>query len=646
MKQEYLLSICMMVKDEEKNLGRCLDSLKPLLEKDDVELIVVDTGSSDRTPEIARRYTDKVYYHLWNNDFSSMRNITISYAKGMYLLILDADEKLNDPLLLYEYMNDPRLRTYNTYLLKIRSYNTFESFTVISQERVFRNDGEFRYEGAVHNQALFKKPVLGTDIYVDHYGYLFQDSGLREKKFKRTASILRSELEKNPANPYYRFQLARSLSVHKDTKEALEEIRRAYGLISGDTRAMRLYCYIYGPYSIICCENGEFDEAIKVCREGLEVRPEYADLYFIMARALAKLDRKPEAAEAYGKYLDLVERYDKLDISRDRSMEMCYTGASHKDSALVFIANEFMAQGKYIQAKKYIIKINDDKARVALLVKALLKLKEFGELARIYRKHLENKQISRSIADIVEMEKKSLNADYRQKIEEAFCMDGNDPYLMLNRIRRAEDCGKPTLMENALRQVDFGDLPDYYAEMMSCIDVNTRLVISTLKKLNKTKIKQYAKHLMDIRPQLEDFFEKYLAEEQVRSGDSHGLRVYISIAYAYLYAKAQIWRDMKLDPPESCYSIFKLYIQRGIEYISLLYNRERLRLYYDTLEDHEDRFFIALGYAAEAVEREDFRSGIRYFREAAKAYPYMGCYMNKYKDELFQDPEITGEEEM
>jgi glycosyltransferase involved in cell wall biosynthesis len=640
MKHEYTLSICMMVKDEEKNLARCLESIRPLLEKEDVELIIVDTGSSDRTPEIARSYTDKVYYHPWNNDFSSMRNITISYAKGMYLLILDADEVLSDPLLLYEYINDPRLRAYNTFLFKIRSFSTFERYTVIPQERVFRNDGEFRYEGAVHNQALYKKPVLGTDIYVDHYGYLFQDSALRERKFKRTASILRSELEKNPANPYYRFQLARSLSAHGDSKEALEEIRRAYGLISGDTKAMRLYCYIYSSYSSICFENGEYEEAIKVCKEGLEIRPENLDLYFIMARALAETDRKQEAAEAYGKYLELTERYDKLDISRDRAMEIYYTGTFFQDEALVYLVNEFMAQRNYQQAKERAIKIHDDKKKTALLVKILLKLEELDELARIYRENSEDKQISRLIADIVEMEKKSLNADYRQKIEEAFCTDGDDPYLLLNRIRRAEAGEKSALAEKALRQVDFSELPDYYAEMMSCIDSNTRLVVSTLKKLNKTKIKQYIKHLMDTNAQLEDFFEKYLAEEQVRGGDFHSLRVYISIAYVYLYSKAQIWRDVKIDPPESCYSIFKLYIKRGAEYISLLYNRERLRLYYDTLEDHEDRFFIALGYAAEAVERGDFGAGIRYFKEAAKAYPYMGCYMKRYKDELF--PDIPG----
>ncbi len=77
------LSICMMVKNEEQNLVRCLDSLKPLRTKLESELIIVDTGSTDKTVDIAKAYTDRVYFHPWNNNFSEMRNSTISYAMGM-----------------------------------------------------------------------------------------------------------------------------------------------------------------------------------------------------------------------------------------------------------------------------------------------------------------------------------------------------------------------------------------------------------------------------------------------------------------------------------------------------------------------------------------------------------------------------------
>ena len=72
-----LLSIGMMVKNEEKNLDKCLSSVMPLVDNLGAELIIVDTGSEDKTVEIAKKYTDKLYFHKWNNDFSAMRNITI-----------------------------------------------------------------------------------------------------------------------------------------------------------------------------------------------------------------------------------------------------------------------------------------------------------------------------------------------------------------------------------------------------------------------------------------------------------------------------------------------------------------------------------------------------------------------------------------
>ena len=102
MNKNYRLSICMIVKDEESNLQRCLDSFLPIINmKDDetlqplVELIIVDTGSTDRTVNVAKKYTDKVFvkeFIPWN--FSDARNYGIAKATGDWIMIVDADEEL------------------------------------------------------------------------------------------------------------------------------------------------------------------------------------------------------------------------------------------------------------------------------------------------------------------------------------------------------------------------------------------------------------------------------------------------------------------------------------------------------------------------------------------------------------------------
>ena len=99
------LSICMMVKNEEKNLKRCLDSVKELMEAVESEIIIVDTGSTDGTVSIASKYTNNIYHHIWNNNFSEMRNISIAYASGEFVFILDADEVLVNSGPIIDFLN-------------------------------------------------------------------------------------------------------------------------------------------------------------------------------------------------------------------------------------------------------------------------------------------------------------------------------------------------------------------------------------------------------------------------------------------------------------------------------------------------------------------------------------------------------------
>ena len=84
------ISLCMIVKNEEKTLARCLDSVHDLVD----EIIIVDTGSSDRTTEIAAKFTSKIYNHSWTDDFAAARNVSFSKASMKYCMWLDADDIL------------------------------------------------------------------------------------------------------------------------------------------------------------------------------------------------------------------------------------------------------------------------------------------------------------------------------------------------------------------------------------------------------------------------------------------------------------------------------------------------------------------------------------------------------------------------
>ena len=116
-----LLSIVMMVKNEEKYLDETLYALNDLRKDINTELIILDTGSNDNTVEIAKKYTDKVYFANWNNNFADMRNMSISYASGDWILILDADEKLTNYDKLKDFFYSDNCKKYNSATIQLKN---------------------------------------------------------------------------------------------------------------------------------------------------------------------------------------------------------------------------------------------------------------------------------------------------------------------------------------------------------------------------------------------------------------------------------------------------------------------------------------------------------------------------------------------
>ena len=225
------LSICMIAKNEEGNLQRCLDSLLPIINmKDDktleplTELIVVDTGSTDRTVNVARKFTDKVYekeFIPW--DFSKARNYSISKATGERIMYIDADEELTQRSIYFleNVILNPKY-TQPTIFVKLCNFYTkdLKQYSEMMQPRIFNNDPDFHFEQAVHNKPVCKAPYLfANDVVLNHYGYIFQgDKGekLFANKMARSLPMLEEEYKKNPDNLHNLTHLVKTYYVKKD----------------------------------------------------------------------------------------------------------------------------------------------------------------------------------------------------------------------------------------------------------------------------------------------------------------------------------------------------------------------------------------------------------------------------------------------
>src|SRR5690606_4608782 len=154
------------VRNEEKWLEKCLVSLEPLRKAIASELIVVDTGSEDRTIEIARQFTKRVYSHKWNNDFAAMRNIVLGYARGEWFFSIDGDEVLENPEAIIRFLISPKSKKFRTAQVVIR--NILRQTPIVLADtavspRIFRNEPGFYYVGSIHEQPLWRPPVIQLD---------------------------------------------------------------------------------------------------------------------------------------------------------------------------------------------------------------------------------------------------------------------------------------------------------------------------------------------------------------------------------------------------------------------------------------------------------------------------------------------------
>ncbi|BEU88761.1 hypothetical protein TAMA11512_22250 [Selenomonas sp. TAMA-11512] len=181
------ISACVIVKNEEKNLPRWIENMKQFAD----ELIVVDTGSTDRTAAIARESGARVYEFPWKNDFAAAKNFAIKKAKGDWIAFLDADEAFSPetvgrvrPLIKQIQRENKRIVGVVCKLINFDEDQDYKIINAVFQLRIFRNTPKIRYEGAIHERlvdmdAAKHKNLSTTELVIHHTGY--SSSRVREK---------------------------------------------------------------------------------------------------------------------------------------------------------------------------------------------------------------------------------------------------------------------------------------------------------------------------------------------------------------------------------------------------------------------------------------------------------------------------------
>ncbi|TVM00006.1 MAG: hypothetical protein CV087_15915 [Candidatus Brocadia sp. WS118] len=299
------LSACMIVKNEERFLSQCLTSIKGAVD----EIVIVDTGSSDKTVEIARSFDANVYYHPWNNSFSEARNHSLNYATGDWILQIDADETLEqgDIPLLHKLLNND---SYNVIFVAI--YNELPGGRAKHYfQRIFRR-GKAHFEGIVHNQLIFEGKALQSEIRFYHYGYNLSANEM-QKKYKRTGDLLRQQLAKSPDNLFIMANLIRNYRNEYNYDEVIALAENGLKISTSQTdlvsKNQRQRMSIDLVHALI--NTNQVDRAEMVCKEALMETPDSFDILLVRGEVLMKKGVFRDALICFKKYLILKEKENK-----------------------------------------------------------------------------------------------------------------------------------------------------------------------------------------------------------------------------------------------------------------------------------------------------------------------------------------------
>ncbi len=241
------ISVCLIVKDEEAVLGRCLDCLLPIAD----EIVVVDTGSSDRTKEVAANYTDKIYDFAWISDFAAARNFAFSKTKMDYIYSADADEVLakqeQEKFLQLKQALLPEIEIVQMVYVNPKDCNMVYNYTRELRPKLFKRLREFRWIDPIHETVALTPLVYDSDIEIlhlpqsNHAGrdfaamerVLAKDGTMSARLYSMYAKELYISGEQEDflrAEPYFRARVSAPQTLPEEKLEALCVLAKAAAL--------------------------------------------------------------------------------------------------------------------------------------------------------------------------------------------------------------------------------------------------------------------------------------------------------------------------------------------------------------------------------------------------------------------------------
>jgi len=305
-----LVTLCMIVKNEEKDLPQCLHSARDKVD----EMVVVDTGSSDHTVEIARAFKARIFHFKWCDDFAKARNHSLKYAKGKWIVYLDGDEFL-EPLDKDIFREAARNKTKLAYALTIKNLLDNGKDASHLQVRMFRNRADMRFKNRVYNQLCIPGGLQGPhvgrlDAVIIHKGYQKGYIQKREKA-QRVRRLFPKQLARHGGDLYSWYKYAVLLNEHDEGPLKKKANEKAYRILEGlSEKRVKELPYsgeVVGNYAADLLSEGEVEKAHQICRSQQQRIRETPNFCYTLGQIATRLGRFREALSQFEKCLSFKE---------------------------------------------------------------------------------------------------------------------------------------------------------------------------------------------------------------------------------------------------------------------------------------------------------------------------------------------------
>jgi len=272
MREPGSISLAMIVRNEARHLPGCLESVRGIVH----EIVVVDTGSTDGTPETAAKLGARVFSIPWNEDFAAARNESLRHCRAEWILVLDADERLGAGQAESVRMcaHDVGAMAHTLLVKGTATLATGPSTQIMPFERLFRNHVGIQFEGTVHEQVASSIRRMGgvvrpTSIIIEHLGYA-QGPEVLKRKAERNCRLLHARLAKNPKDAYACYHMGNMAAMFQKYEEARTYLRRA---LEAEGLPAPLRAVSWDLLAEIALRLGRPVEAAGCCRSSLALAP-------------------------------------------------------------------------------------------------------------------------------------------------------------------------------------------------------------------------------------------------------------------------------------------------------------------------------------------------------------------------------------